>query len=169
MPRFPASLAGNSTSSAVPVDHGGGDGHARTRPPAGRPKWRGATRRSAPRPARTSQTGAQVVQGACPRIPEGETVNGIVRAAYLVGADGKVTDVTVTGKASRRRSRPSSASSRAASTHPPFATGNRSPCGGGASSTSPGLPGPDEAVGIAPGRLAGLVELFHVLAAQLDR
>src|SRR5882724_2957820 len=34
------------------------------------------------------------------RAEAGETVNGIVRAAYLVGADGKVTDVTVTGKAS---------------------------------------------------------------------
>jgi len=39
-------------------------------------------------------------KGHSPRIPEGETVNGIIRAAYLVGADGKVTDVTVTGKAS---------------------------------------------------------------------
>jgi hypothetical protein len=39
-------------------------------------------------------------KGRGPRIPEGETVTGIVRAAYLVGADGQVTDVTVTGKAS---------------------------------------------------------------------
>src|SRR6266446_8248392 len=52
-------------------------------------------------------------KGHGPRIPEGETVNGIVRAAYLVGPDGKVTDVTVTGRASPGRSRPSSASSRA--------------------------------------------------------
>jgi len=39
-------------------------------------------------------------KGRGPNIPEGETVSGIVRAAYLVGADGKVSDVTVTGKAS---------------------------------------------------------------------
>ena len=39
-------------------------------------------------------------KGSGPRIPEGETVSGIVRAAYLVGADGKVSEVTVTGKAS---------------------------------------------------------------------
>jgi hypothetical protein len=39
-------------------------------------------------------------KGRGPQIPEGETVSGIVRAAYLIGADGKVTDVRVTGKAS---------------------------------------------------------------------
>jgi hypothetical protein len=39
-------------------------------------------------------------KGRGPRIPEGETVIGIVRAAYLVGADGSVSDVTVAGKAS---------------------------------------------------------------------
>jgi len=39
-------------------------------------------------------------KGRSPQIPEGETVSGIVRAAYLVTADGKVTDVKVTGKAS---------------------------------------------------------------------
>ena len=32
-------------------------------------------------------------------IPEGETATGVVRAAYLVGADGKVSEVTVSGKA----------------------------------------------------------------------
>ena len=34
-----------------------------------------------------------------PAIPEGETVTGVVRAVYLVGADGKVSEVTVSGKA----------------------------------------------------------------------
>jgi hypothetical protein len=34
-----------------------------------------------------------------PVIPEGETATGVVRAAYLVGADGKVSEVTVSGKA----------------------------------------------------------------------
>ena len=38
--------------------------------------------------------------GRGPRIPEGETVTGIVRAIYVIGADGKVSDVSVTGKAS---------------------------------------------------------------------
>jgi hypothetical protein len=35
-----------------------------------------------------------------PKLPEGETVSGAIEASYLVGADGKVADVTVTGKAS---------------------------------------------------------------------
>jgi hypothetical protein len=39
-------------------------------------------------------------KGRGPRIPEGETVTGLVRAIYVVGADGKVSDVSVTGKAS---------------------------------------------------------------------
>jgi len=39
-------------------------------------------------------------KGRRPRIPEGETVAGVVRAIYLVGADGRVSDVSVTGKAS---------------------------------------------------------------------
>ena len=39
-------------------------------------------------------------KGRGPQIPEGETVSGIVRAAYLVGVDGKVSEVRVTGKAS---------------------------------------------------------------------
>ncbi|HTO96089.1 MAG TPA: energy transducer TonB [Myxococcales bacterium] len=39
-------------------------------------------------------------RGKGPRIPEGETVTGVVQANYLIGADGKVTDVKVTGKGS---------------------------------------------------------------------
>jgi len=39
-------------------------------------------------------------KGRGPRIPEGETVTGLVRAIYLIGADGRVSDVSVTGKAS---------------------------------------------------------------------
>jgi hypothetical protein len=39
-------------------------------------------------------------RGRGPRIPEGESVTGVVRAAYRVGVDGKVSEVTVTGKAS---------------------------------------------------------------------
>ena len=38
-------------------------------------------------------------KGSGPVIPEGETVAGVVRAAYLVGTDGKVSEVTVSGKA----------------------------------------------------------------------
>jgi hypothetical protein len=39
-------------------------------------------------------------KGRGPRIPEGETVAGVVRATYLVGADGRVSEVSVTGKGS---------------------------------------------------------------------
>lgn len=39
-------------------------------------------------------------RGRGPRLPQGETIDGIVHAAYLVGADGKVSDVKVTGRAS---------------------------------------------------------------------
>jgi len=39
-------------------------------------------------------------KGKGPRIPEGEPVSGVVKAAYRVGEDGKVSDVKVTGKAS---------------------------------------------------------------------
>jgi len=39
-------------------------------------------------------------RGKGPRIPEGETVTGIVNAHYLIGADGKVTEVKVTGNGS---------------------------------------------------------------------
>jgi hypothetical protein len=35
-----------------------------------------------------------------PVIPEGESVAGVVRANYLVGADGRVSEVTVSGKGS---------------------------------------------------------------------
>lgn len=35
-----------------------------------------------------------------PRIPEGESATGVVKAAYLIGADGQVREVSVTGKAS---------------------------------------------------------------------
>jgi hypothetical protein len=38
-------------------------------------------------------------KASAPVIPDGETASGVVRAAYLVGADGKVSEVTVTGKA----------------------------------------------------------------------
>ena len=36
-------------------------------------------------------------RGRGPRIPEGESVTGIVHAHYLIGADGRVSDVKVTG------------------------------------------------------------------------
>ena len=36
-------------------------------------------------------------RGKGPRIPEGESVTGIVHAHYLIGADGKVSEVKVTG------------------------------------------------------------------------
>jgi len=36
-------------------------------------------------------------RGHGPRIPEGESVSGIVHAHYLIGADGKVSEVKVTG------------------------------------------------------------------------
>jgi outer membrane biosynthesis protein TonB len=39
-------------------------------------------------------------RGSGPRLPQGESIDGIVHAAYLVGADGKVSDVKVTGRAS---------------------------------------------------------------------
>jgi hypothetical protein len=61
-------------------------------------------RRVTPVRAEAGENQSDPVRKSCkgpgPSIPEGETVTGIVRAAYLVGADGKVTDVTVTGKAS---------------------------------------------------------------------
>jgi len=50
-------------------------------------------------------------------------VRGVVRATYLVTADGKVTEVKVTARDPPERSRPSSASSRAARTRPPGANG----------------------------------------------
>ena len=39
-------------------------------------------------------------RGRGPRLPQGETISGIIRASYLVGADGRVSDVKVTGPAS---------------------------------------------------------------------
>ena len=39
-------------------------------------------------------------RGHGPRIPEGEKVTGVVHASYLIGQDGKVSEVAVTGKAS---------------------------------------------------------------------
>lgn len=36
-------------------------------------------------------------RGHGPRIPEGESVSGIVHAHYLIGTDGKVSEVKVTG------------------------------------------------------------------------
>ena len=39
-------------------------------------------------------------RGKGPRIPAGETVTGTIRAVYLIGADGKVSDVKITGRAS---------------------------------------------------------------------
>jgi hypothetical protein len=39
-------------------------------------------------------------KGRGPRIPDGESATGVVKAAYLVGADGQVREVSVTGKAS---------------------------------------------------------------------
>ncbi|MGE5049076.1 MAG: energy transducer TonB [Deltaproteobacteria bacterium] len=39
-------------------------------------------------------------RGQGPRLPQGETIEGVVHATYLVGADGRVSDVKVTGRAS---------------------------------------------------------------------
>ncbi len=39
-------------------------------------------------------------RGKGPLIPDGETVSGTVTAVYLVGADGRVSDVKITGSAS---------------------------------------------------------------------
>lgn len=39
-------------------------------------------------------------RGRGPLIPDGETVSGTVTAIYLVGTDGKVSDVKITGSAS---------------------------------------------------------------------
>lgn len=39
-------------------------------------------------------------RGKGPRIPDGESVTGTVTAVYLVGKDGKVSDVKITGRAS---------------------------------------------------------------------
>lgn len=39
-------------------------------------------------------------RGRGPRLPQGESIDGVVHAAYLVGADGKVSDVKIIGRAS---------------------------------------------------------------------
>lgn len=39
-------------------------------------------------------------RGRGPRLPQGESIDGVIHAAYLVGADGKVRDVKITGRAS---------------------------------------------------------------------
>jgi len=39
-------------------------------------------------------------RGRGPRLPQGETISGVIHASYLVGADGKVSDVKVAGHAS---------------------------------------------------------------------
>jgi outer membrane biosynthesis protein TonB len=39
-------------------------------------------------------------RGRGPRLPQGETISGVIRATYLVGADGRVSEVKVTGPAS---------------------------------------------------------------------
>jgi hypothetical protein len=70
--------------------------------PAGRETE--VARRGTPVRAEAGENQSDPVRKSCkgrgPSVPEGEMVSGIVRAAYLVGADGKVTDVTVTGNAS---------------------------------------------------------------------
>ena len=39
-------------------------------------------------------------KASAPQLPAGENIEGAVQAAYLIGADGKVSDVAVSGKAS---------------------------------------------------------------------
>jgi hypothetical protein len=39
-------------------------------------------------------------RGRGPRLPQGELIDGVIHASYLVGADGKVSDVKITGRAS---------------------------------------------------------------------
>jgi hypothetical protein len=59
--------------------------------------------RKAPARVEVGENQTDPVRKSCkasaPVIPEGETVSGIVRAVYLVGADGKVSEVTISGKA----------------------------------------------------------------------
>ncbi len=63
-----------------------------------------ATPRDAPVRAEVGENQTDPVRKTCkgrgPRIPEGEPVSGVVKATYLVGADGRVSEVKVTGKAS---------------------------------------------------------------------
>jgi hypothetical protein len=62
------------------------------------------TSRETPIRAEAGENQTDPVRKSCkgrgPQIPEGESVTGVVKAAYLVGADGKVSDVKATGKAS---------------------------------------------------------------------
>src|SRR5256885_17084183 len=76
-------------------------------------------------------------KGRGPRIPEGETVTGLVRAIYLVGADGRVSDVSVTGKASPGALKAIQGTSRAARMRPRCGTASPSRSAGAASSTFP--------------------------------
>jgi hypothetical protein len=59
--------------------------------------------RKTPARAEVGENQTDPVRKSCkaggPAIPDGETVTGVVRAAYLVGVDGKVSEVTVSGKA----------------------------------------------------------------------
>ncbi len=59
--------------------------------------------RKTPARAEVGENQTDPVRKSCkagsPEIPDGETVTGVVRAAYLVGVDGKVSEVTVSGKA----------------------------------------------------------------------
>ena len=62
-----------------------------------------APSRKAPIRAEVGENQVDPVRKSCkgsgPVIPEGETASGVLRAAYLVGVDGKVSEVTVSGKA----------------------------------------------------------------------
>jgi hypothetical protein len=61
-------------------------------------------RRDTPVRAEVGENQTDPVRKTCkgkgPTIPEGEPISGVVKATYLVGADGKVSEVKVTGKAS---------------------------------------------------------------------
>jgi hypothetical protein len=39
-------------------------------------------------------------RGSGPRLPQGENIDGVIHAAYLIGADGKVSEVKISGHAS---------------------------------------------------------------------
>jgi len=63
-----------------------------------------AAARDTPVRAEAGENQSDPVRKSCrgrgPQIPDGESVSGVVKATYLVGADGKVSEVKVTGKAS---------------------------------------------------------------------
>jgi len=71
-----------------------GCAHAAPEAPAAKKPLRIETGENQTDPVRKS------CKSAGPEIPPGETVSGVVRATYLVTADGKVTEVKVTGKGS---------------------------------------------------------------------